>query len=52
MLQVYPSEFGPQEVEKVPTSEMCKEEKDAHMKKIKLQRDHNSWAFRRRCSKQ
>ena len=40
MLQVYPSEFGPQEVEKVPTSEMCKEEKDAHMKKIKLQRDH------------
>ena len=40
MLQVYPSEFGPQEVEKVPTSEMCKEEKDAHIKKIKLQRDH------------
>ena len=40
MQQVYACEFGPKEVEKVFNTEMSKEEKDAYMKRLKLQRDH------------
>jgi molecular chaperone GrpE (heat shock protein) len=39
MQQVYNAEFGPQEAEKLLNTEMTKEEKDAHIKKAKLQRE-------------
>ncbi len=39
MQQVYGTEFGPQEAEKILNAETTKEEKNAHIKKAKLQRE-------------